>query len=194
MTIQTRLRAQRALTSLSSQAQPAGVREVNSQPSDQPEILTRDSTHRLDSPAAIDRLKQHGLRITPRQASVFSSLQGRWRAKIIAEETGRCIVENRFTQQALDGYFFALERVHYLGPRTSMANIVNELSTLLRSRTSLLSLAVLCGLFSLKLADEVWRQMRERKEDLYPDSATRDAIEAYRAAKAAQRAVLKAKS
>lgn len=145
----------------------------------EPEVVARETVHRLDSPASRDRLRQYGLVLSPEQGAVFHALQTRWRCRVVAEETGRCIVENRFNQQSLDNYFRMLRVVYDLGPSVRMHTIVQELHRYNLKLSTLLRLAVVCGLFSDEFADEVWSLMRQWCQDKPEDDDTRELFETY---------------
>ena len=134
----------------------------------------------LDSPESHALLARHNIRLSQAQIKVFRDIETRWKVNVFNMDTAGCLINGRFDQQAVDGYFIAVERIWRLGADATVESIVQELATLSENGVAfVLFSAAYCMLFSDAIAHEAYRQLMSSKADKRRRAA-RAGIRAYR--------------
>ena len=120
----------------------------------------------LDSAESKALLAKHAIRLTEGQVAIFRDIETRWDVDVFNPDTAGCLVNGRFNQIAVDGYFVTIEKVWQVGPTASLEHIVQTLAKLFQQGLAfVLYAAAKCMVFSDALAHEAYRQRMLSKID-----------------------------
>ena len=134
----------------------------------------------LDSAESQALLAKHHIHLTDAQITTFRDIENSWDVDVFNPDTAGCLVNGRFDQIAVDGYFFVINTVWLEGPTASVEHIVQTLAQLFPEGVAfVLYAAAKCMVFSDTIAHEAYRQLMLSKIDKRR-SVPRAAIREYK--------------
>lgn len=134
----------------------------------------------LDSPESKALLAKHGIQLSEKQMAMFREVENHWDVEVFNPDTAGCLINGRFDQAAVDGYFVAITAIWEEGREAPVEQIVQILSKLFPEGVAfVLYAAAKCMVFSDAIAHEAYRQLMLSKIDKRR-SRPRSAIREYR--------------
>jgi|GEM_PF-4479622 len=120
----------------------------------------------LDSVESQALLDRHGIHLKQEQVAIFRDIETRWDVDVFNPDTAGCLVNGRFTQTAVDGYFMVIEEIWQGGPTATIDRIVQTLADLFPEGVAfVLYAAAKCMVFSDAIAHEAYRQLMMSRID-----------------------------
>lgn len=121
----------------------------------------------LDSAESRALLAKHNIYLTDAQIATFRDIENYWDVDVFNPDTAGCLVNGRFDQTAVNGYFFVLRKVWQEGRTASVEHIVQTLAKLFvpEGVAFVLYSAAKCMVFSDAIAHEAYRQLMSTKID-----------------------------